>query len=148
MHVLAKLSVFLKQTTLMRFLKRLFAVLAVLAMFFLGMLNFVTRPFDLLAAIPADGQDLNPLLQNYWMAIHPPSLYTGYVSASVPFAFGGDLENAGNLRPGWRFAAMAIRVGTLPVTILRFFRLTLTSSLPVMVLIRSRATLRLRNSVS
>jgi cytochrome c-type biogenesis protein CcmF len=44
------------------------------------MLNFVTRPFDMVAAIPADGQDLNPLLQNYWMAIHPPSLYTGYVS--------------------------------------------------------------------
>ena len=64
------------------------AVLAGLAIFFLGMLNFVTRPFDLLNAIPADGQDLNPLLQNYWMAIHPPSLYTGYVSASVPFAFG------------------------------------------------------------
>ncbi len=63
------------------------AVLAGVAIFFLGMLNFVTRPFDLLASVPADGSDLNPLLQNYWMAIHPPSLYTGYVSAAVPFAF-------------------------------------------------------------
>ena len=62
-------------------------VLAGVAVFFLGMLNFVTRPFDLLAAVPPDGSDLNPLLQNYWMAIHPPSLYTGYVSAAVPFAF-------------------------------------------------------------
>ena len=62
-------------------------VLAAIAVFFLGMLNFVTRPFDLLATVPLDGSDLNPLLQNYWMAIHPPSLYTGYVSASVPFAF-------------------------------------------------------------
>ena len=62
--------------------------MAGVAMFFLGMLNFVTRPFDLLAAVPAEGSDLNPLLQNYWMAIHPPSLYTGYVSATVPFAFG------------------------------------------------------------
>ena len=57
-------------------------VLAGVAIFFLGMLNFVTRPFDLLATVPPDGSDLNPLLQNYWMAIHPPSLYTGYVSAS------------------------------------------------------------------
>ena len=57
-------------------------VLAGVAIFFLGMLNFVTRPFDLLATVPPDGTDLNPLLQNYWMAIHPPSLYTGYVSAS------------------------------------------------------------------
>ncbi len=77
------------------------AVLAGLAIFFLGMLNFVTRPFDMLATIPADGQDLNPLLQNYWMAIHPPSLYTGYVSASVPFAFGGAALITGRLDDTW-----------------------------------------------
>jgi cytochrome c-type biogenesis protein CcmF len=63
------------------------SVLAGIAIFFLFMLNFVTPPFELVAKMPSDGQDLNPLLQNYWMAIHPPSLYTGYVSASVPFAF-------------------------------------------------------------
>src|SRR6266436_5601928 len=77
------------------------AVLAGLAIFFLGMLNFVTRPFDMVAAIPADGQDLNPLLQNYWMAIHPPSLYTGYVSASVPFAFGAAALITGRLDDTW-----------------------------------------------
>src|SRR5579864_3191628 len=77
------------------------AVLAGLAIFFLGMLNFVTRPFDLLAVVPNDGQDLNPLLQNYWMAIHPPSLYTGYVSASVPFAFGAGALIAGRLDDTW-----------------------------------------------
>ena len=77
------------------------AVLAMLAMFFLGMLNFVTRPFDLVKAIPVDGQDLNPLLQNYWMAIHPPSLYTGYVSASVPFAFGAAALISGHLDDTW-----------------------------------------------
>jgi cytochrome c-type biogenesis protein CcmF len=77
------------------------AVLAGLAIFFLGMLNFVTRPFDMLAAVPADGQDLNPLLQNYWMAIHPPSLYTGYVSASVPFAFGAAALITGHLDDAW-----------------------------------------------
>src|SRR5579863_1224817 len=77
------------------------AVLAVLAIFFLGMLNFVTRPFDLVKAIPADGVGLNPLLQNYWMAIHPPSLYTGYVSASVPFAFGAGALIAGRLDDTW-----------------------------------------------
>src|SRR5271155_4054750 len=77
------------------------AVLAGLAIFFLGMLNFVTRPFDLVKAIPVDGQDLNPLLQNYWMAIHPPSLYTGYVSASVPFAFATGALITGRLDDGW-----------------------------------------------
>jgi len=77
------------------------AVLAGVAIFFLLMLNFVTRPFDLLATIPAQGSDLNPLLQNYWMAIHPPSLYTGYVSASVPFAFGAAALITGKLDDGW-----------------------------------------------
>lgn len=77
------------------------AVLAVVAIFFLGMLNFVTRPFDLMAVIPAQGTDLNPLLQNYWMAIHPPSLYTGYVSSTVPFAFGAAALLTGKLDDGW-----------------------------------------------
>src|SRR5579884_3354591 len=77
------------------------SVLAGVAIFFLGMLNFVTRPFDLLASVPADGSDLNPLLQNYWMAIHPPSLYTGYVSAAVPFAFACGALLACRLDDGW-----------------------------------------------
>src|SRR5216684_1334343 len=77
------------------------AVLAGVAIFFLFMLNFVTRPFDLLATIPAEGSDLNPLLQNYWMAIHPPSLYTGYVSATVPFAFGAAALMTGKLDDAW-----------------------------------------------
>jgi cytochrome c-type biogenesis protein CcmF len=77
------------------------AVLAGLAIFFLFMLNFVTRPFEMVARVPADGQDLNPLLQNYWMAIHPPSLYTGYVSASVPFAFGAAALITGRFDDSW-----------------------------------------------
>src|SRR5579872_6666884 len=75
--------------------------MAVVAIFFLGMLNFVTRPFDLLAVRPAEGSDLNPLLQNYWMAIHPPSLYTGYVSTAVPFAFASAALITGKLDETW-----------------------------------------------
>src|ERR1039457_6345199 len=75
--------------------------MAVVAIFFLGMLNFVTRPFDLLAVRPAEGSDLNPLLQNYWMAIHPPSLYTGYVSTTVPFAFASAALITGKLDETW-----------------------------------------------
>jgi cytochrome c-type biogenesis protein CcmF len=77
------------------------AVMATVAIFFLGMLNFVTRPFDLLAQVPVQGTDLNPLLQNYWMAIHPPSLYTGYVSSTVPFAFGAAALITGKLDDSW-----------------------------------------------
>src|SRR5579872_1332195 len=77
------------------------AVMAIVVVFFLGMLNFVTRPFDLLAVRPAEGSDLNPLLQNYWMAIHPPSLYTGYVSTTVPFAFASAALITGKLDETW-----------------------------------------------
>src|SRR5215469_2981352 len=77
------------------------AVMAGVAIFFLFMLNFVTRPFDLLSPVPAEGSDLNPLLQNYWMAIHPPSLYTGYVSSTVPFAFGAAALITGKLDDSW-----------------------------------------------
>ncbi len=76
-------------------------VMAAVAVFFLGMLNFVTRPFDPMIPAPAEGADLNPLLQNYWMAIHPPSLYTGYVSATVPFAFACAALITGRLDDGW-----------------------------------------------
>ncbi|HTW89699.1 MAG TPA: heme lyase CcmF/NrfE family subunit [Candidatus Binataceae bacterium] len=77
------------------------SVMAGVAIFFLAMLNFVTRPFALLAIVPAQGTDLNPLLQNYWMAIHPPSLYTGYVSATVPFAFGAAALITRKLDDSW-----------------------------------------------
>jgi len=63
------------------------ATLMVVAVFFLSLLMFVTPPFQRLAFTPAEGRDLNPLLQNYWMTIHPPSLYLGFVGCAVPFAF-------------------------------------------------------------
>lgn len=57
-------------------------------LFFLLLINFVVSPFQVLPAQPYDGLGLNPLLQNVWMVIHPPMLYTGYIGMSVPFAFG------------------------------------------------------------
>ena len=64
------------------------AVLCGVAIFFNGLIAFVANPFiQTTTAIPPDGHGLNPLLQNYWMQIHPPTLYTGYVGCTVPFAF-------------------------------------------------------------
>ena len=63
------------------------AVMAGIAIFFLALLSFVTSPFETLAAVPAEGRGLNPLLQNPYMQIHPPLLYLGFVGLSVPFAF-------------------------------------------------------------
>lgn len=64
------------------------AILNLIMMFFAVMLMFPNNPFTLLSDIPADGLGLNPLLQNPYMVIHPPSLYIGYVSAAIPFALG------------------------------------------------------------
>jgi cytochrome c-type biogenesis protein CcmF len=69
--------------------------------FFLGLLAFITDPFERLPTPAVEGADLNPLLQNYWMTIHPPSLYTGYVSATVPFAFAIGALATGRLGDQW-----------------------------------------------
>src|ERR671919_2625829 len=63
------------------------AVLAGVAVFFLGLLVFPASPFTHLADVPSDGSGLNPLLQSPGMLIHPPLLYTGFVGFSIPFAF-------------------------------------------------------------
>ncbi len=54
---------------------------------FFGLILFLSNPFLRLFPIPADGNDLNPLLQDPGMVFHPPLLYLGYVGFSVPFAF-------------------------------------------------------------
>jgi len=77
------------------------ATLMTVAVFFLSLLVFVTDPFERLPVAAREGADLNPLLQNYWMMIHPPSLYTGYVSASVPFAFAIAALATGQLGDQW-----------------------------------------------
>jgi len=63
------------------------AVMLATSLFFLILLVFAANPFKMSSFVPADGQGLNPLLQNYWMVIHPVMLYLRYVGLSVPFAF-------------------------------------------------------------
>ncbi|HAJ36910.1 MAG TPA: cytochrome C biogenesis protein [Chloroflexi bacterium] len=63
------------------------SVLLTTSLFFLTLLVFAADPFKRVGFLPPDGQGLNPLLQNYWMIIHPVMLYLGYVGMAVPFAF-------------------------------------------------------------
>jgi cytochrome c-type biogenesis protein CcmF len=63
------------------------AVVGMTITFFLVLLNFIEPPF-LTSAMRPDGVGLNPQLKNYWMMIHPPCLYLGYVGFTIPFAFG------------------------------------------------------------
>ncbi|MEZ4835920.1 MAG: cytochrome c biogenesis protein CcsA [Caldilineaceae bacterium] len=73
-----------KNQSLMPFVN---ATLLGTSLFFLVLLIFAANPFALNSAMPADGQGLNPLLQNYCMVIHPVMLYLGWVGLTVPFAF-------------------------------------------------------------
>ncbi|MBO9393523.1 heme lyase CcmF/NrfE family subunit [Caldilinea sp.] len=63
------------------------ATLLTTSLFFLVLLVFAADPFKRVGFVPPDGQGLNPLLQNFWMILHPVMLYLGYVGMVVPFAF-------------------------------------------------------------
>ena len=66
---------------------RVLGVLGIVSLGFLALLLFTSDPFERLLPMPAEGADLNPLLQDPGMVAHPPMLYVGYVGFAVPFAF-------------------------------------------------------------
>jgi cytochrome c-type biogenesis protein CcmF len=99
------------------------ATIAVVQMFFLFLMVVHKNPFTtFLAAAPPEGEGLNPLLQNYWMAIHPPSLYTGFVGMTIPFAFGIAALITGHLDDSW---LRAVRRWTMVSWLFLSFGLTL-----------------------
>jgi cytochrome c-type biogenesis protein CcmF len=78
------------------------ATLMVILSFFAILMLFAANPFEVnIAGSALDGEGLNPLLQNYWMIIHPPSLYLGFVGCSVPFAFAVAALVTGRLDNEW-----------------------------------------------
>jgi cytochrome c-type biogenesis protein CcmF len=79
-------------------------VLGVLGLVTVGLLAFVlftSNPFDRLFPTPAEGRDLNPLLQDPGLVFHPPMLYMGYVGFSVAFAFAVAALLSGRLDAAW-----------------------------------------------
>jgi cytochrome c-type biogenesis protein CcmF len=83
------------------FSSRVIGVLGLLSVGFLLFTLFTSNPFLRLDIVPLDGADLNPLLQDPGLAIHPPILYTGYVGFSVAFAFAIAAMLSGNLDQEW-----------------------------------------------
>ncbi len=100
------------------FVARVIGVLGLLSVGFLLFVLLTSNPFDRLANPPLDGADLNPLLQDPGMAIHPPMLYVGYVGFSVAFAFAIAAMISGDLDERW------VR-WTRPWTVLAWIFLTL-----------------------
>lgn len=103
---------------------RVIGVLGFLSVGFLLFILLTSNPFERLIPAALDGADLNPLLQDPGLAIHPPLLYIGYVGFSVAFAFaiaamiGGDLDQnwARWTRPwttvAWLFLTLGIALGS------------------------------------
>src|SRR5215510_13701938 len=99
------------------------ATISCVQMFFLYLMVVHKNPFTTaLGPAPMDGNGLNPQLQNYWMAIHPPSLYTGFVGMTIPFAFCIGALATGNLDDSW---LRAVRRWTMVSWLFLTFGLTL-----------------------
>jgi cytochrome c-type biogenesis protein CcmF len=106
------------------FISRVVSVLGLISIGFLLFMLFTSNPFVRFFPGPEDGADLNPLLQDPGLIIHPPMLYTGYVGFSVAFGFaiaallGGDLDIvwARWSRPwtivAWSFLTIGIALGS------------------------------------
>jgi len=103
---------------------RVLSVMGMVSIGFLSFLLFTSNPFERLFPVPVQGGDLNPLLQDFGLAVHPPMLYMGYVGMSVAFSFaiaaliGGKLDSAWARwsRPwtlvAWVFLTIGITLGS------------------------------------
>jgi cytochrome c-type biogenesis protein CcmF len=81
---------------------RVLSILGMVAVSFYLFMLLASNPFDrILPFYPVDGRDLNPLLQDFGMIIHPPMLYMGYVGFSVAFAFAIAALISGKLDSTW-----------------------------------------------
>jgi cytochrome c-type biogenesis protein CcmF len=83
------------------FAARVIGVLGFVSIGFQGFILFTSNPFERLVPAAVDGQDLNPLLQDFALAVHPPMLYLGYVGFSVAFAFAVAALLEGKLDEKW-----------------------------------------------
>ena len=83
------------------FLSRVIGVMGLVSIGFLLFMLFTSNPFERIFPVPLDGADLNPLLQDPGLIIHPPILYMGYVGFSVAFGFAIAALLGGNLDTTW-----------------------------------------------
>ncbi len=105
------------------FRARVLSILLILSFGFLLFILATSNPFERVLPMPLNGRDLNPLLQDIGMIIHPPLLYMGYVGFAIAFAFAlsalisGEINTAWakNSRPwtliAWIFLSLGIAVG-------------------------------------
>src|SRR3954453_19894398 len=123
LSVFGSIAVFVNRERHRELIPYVVAVISTVQMFFLYLMVVHKNPFStFLTEVPADGRGLNPLLQNYWMVIHPPSLYTGFVGMKIPYAFGMAALITGHLDDSW---LRAVRRWTMFSWLFLSFGLTL-----------------------
>jgi cytochrome c-type biogenesis protein CcmF len=99
------------------------AIISGVEMFFLFLMVIHNNPFStFITSTPTDGEGLNPLLQNFYMAIHPPTMYLGFVGLTIPYAFGMAALITGYLDDSW---LRAVRRWTMVAWFLLSFGLML-----------------------
>ena len=103
------------------------AITSLVVTFFVIVTLFASNPFTRLAFTPVDGQGLNPQLQNPGMVVHPPMLYLGYISITIPFAFAMAAMVTKRLDVGWLHA---IRKWTIVSWLLLSIGITLVADVP------------------
>src|SRR6266446_6174149 len=102
LSVFGSIAVYVNRERYRELIPYVVATSSAVQMFFLYLMVVQKNPFTtFLTNAPSEGEGLNPLLQNYWMAIHPPSLYTGFVGMTIPFAFCLAALITGHLDDSW-----------------------------------------------
>src|SRR3954463_13916403 len=123
LSVFGTIAVYVNRESHRELIPYVVAIISGVQMFFLFLMIVHKNPFEqFLTEAPADGRGLNPLLQNGYMAIHPPSLYTGFVGMTIPYAFGMAALITGYLDDAW---LRAVRRWTMFAWIFLSFGLTL-----------------------
>jgi len=101
LSLFSTLAVWLHWKTQPAIMPYLIAVECAVMFGFLALIVFLSSPFERLIPVPTEGKDLNPLLQDPAMVMHPPMLYMGYVGFSIPFAFAMAALFSGRLGEEW-----------------------------------------------
>jgi cytochrome c-type biogenesis protein CcmF len=101
LSIISALSVWFAPKRLARSMPWTIAILAIIQLFYFGVLALVASPFELLDTVPADGRGINPLLTHPGMFSHPPLLMGGLIAITIPFAFVSGALIAGNYGDDW-----------------------------------------------
>ncbi len=100
--VFGSLAVYVNRERHRELIPYVVAIISAVQLFFLFMMVVHKNPFEtFLVQAPTDGRGLNPLLQNIYMVVHPPSLYIGFVGMTIPYAFGMAALITGHLDDSW-----------------------------------------------